>query len=66
MQVNAPAKEAEHEAKDAFYVQLQSALDAALKHNLLIALGDWNAKVCETAQGNEATTGKHPLTGWRG
>ena len=62
MQVYAPINDAESEAKDNLYDKLQSVLKAVSKHDLLIVMGDWNAKVGQR-EGDETTIVKYPLSG---
>ena len=45
VQVYAPTDDAEEEAKDVFYEQVQNVLDKIPKHDLVILMGHWNAKV---------------------
>ena len=63
MQVYAPTNDAEFEAKDDFYDQLQSVLEGVPKHDLLIVMGDWNTKVGQAEEGEETTISKYPLRG---
>ena len=63
VQVYAPTNNAESEANDDFYDQLQSVLEGVPKHDLLIVIGDWNAKVGQSQEGEERTIGKYPLCG---
>lgn len=44
--------------KDTFYEQLQTALDRVPKHDLLIVMGDFNAKVGGNNQGRESYMGR--------
>ena len=44
MQCYAPTNDAEEEAKDTFYLQLQKALDSVPSHDVLLVIGDLNAK----------------------
>ena len=46
-----------------FYDQLQLVLEAVPKHDLLIVMSDWNAKVGQREGGDETTIGKYPLSG---
>ena len=56
----APIKEAEEESKEIFYDEVQIILDNIPKHDMLIVLGDCNAKVGEAQiYGNMA--GKYSL-----
>jgi len=64
VQVYAPTNDAESEAKDDFYDQLQSVLEAVPKHDLLIVMGDCNAKVGQREEGEEKPIGKYQLSGW--
>ena len=53
--VYSPTTDAESEAKDDFYVQLQSVLEAIPKHDLLIVIGAWNAKVGQREEEGDET-----------
>ena len=46
-------------AKDTFYLQLQKALDSVSSHDLLLVIGDLNAKVGRSNEGREKTMGKN-------
>ena len=61
IQVYAPTNEAEVEAKDDFYDQLQKGIDNVPKHDILVLMGDWNAKVGERQFGEEGVMGKEAL-----
>ena len=61
IQVYAPTNEAEVEAKDDFYDQLQKVIDSVPKHDILVLMGDWNAKVGERQVGEERVMGKEAL-----
>lgn len=60
LQVYAPTNDADDDVKDVFYNQLQREIDRTPKHDLIILMGDLNAKVgrkkCEEERslGNEA------------
>jgi exonuclease III len=57
--VYAPATSAEAADIEDFYSDLQAALNEALKKDVLIIMGDWNAKI---GKGKEAgTVGRHGL-----
>ena len=49
--VYAPTNDSESEAKEDFYDQLQSVLEAVPEHDLLIVMGDLNAKVGQVKEG---------------
>ena len=38
-------------------------MEGVPKHDLLIVLGGWNAKVGQAEEGEETTIGKYPLRG---
>ena len=61
IQVYAPTNEAEVEAKDDCYDQLQKVIDSVPKHDILVLMGDWNAKVGERQVGEERVMGKEAL-----
>ena len=65
VQVYAPTNDAEPEVKDEFYEQLQAVIERPLSHDMLVMMGDWNAKVGSPYQGEEGIVGKHALEGDR-
>ena len=65
VQVYAPTNDAEPEVKDEFYEQLQAVIERAPSHDMLVMMGDWNAKVGRPNQGEEGIVGKHALEGDR-
>ena len=66
MQVYAPTNDAEPEAKDEFYEQLQAVIERVPSHDMLVAMGDnLNAKGGRPYQGEEEIIGKHALEGDR-
>ena len=65
VQVYAPTNDAEEEAKDVFYEQVQNILDKIPKHNLVILMGDWNAKIGDQQDGEGGVVGCHGLHGER-
>lgn len=65
VQAYAPQNGSTSEEKDQFYEQLQSVLKDIPKHDMVIALGDFNAKIGEQMRGEEGIVGKHVLKGDR-
>ena len=61
IQVYAPTNNANSED---FYNQLKSVLEAVPEHELLIVMGDWNAKVGQAEEGEE--NHRQTSTKWRG
>ena len=61
VQVYAPTNEAEDEAKETLYDQLQKILDAVPRHDMLLVMGDWNAKLEARQEGESIIVGKHGL-----
>ena len=59
MQCYAPTNDAKEETKDTFYQQLQKALDNMPSHDVLLVIGDLNAKVGRSNKGREKTMGKN-------
>ena len=59
IQCYAPTNDAEEEAKDTFYLQLQKALDSVPSHDVLLVIGDLNAKVGRSNEGREKTMRKN-------
>ena len=57
----APTNEAEVAAKDDFNDQLQKVIDSVPKHDILVVMGYWNAKVGERQVGEERVMGKEAL-----
>ena len=59
IQVYVPTNEANVEDKDNFYEQLQTVVDSVHKHDILLVMGDLNAKVGEDNEGYENIIGSH-------
>ena len=57
----APTEDANAEVKDAFYDQLQTALESVHAHDMLLILGNLNAKVGSDNTGREHVMGKHGI-----
>ena len=57
----APTEDANAEVKDAFYDQLQTAVESVHAHDMLLILGDLNAKVESDNTGREHVMGKHGI-----
>ena len=57
----APTNEAEDEANETFYDQLQMTLDVVPRHDMLLEMGDWNAKVGARQEGESGIVGQHGL-----
>ena len=55
----APTEEAEKEEKDNFYDSLRSILEDIPKHDVLVVLGDFNARVGSDNTNRERIMGKH-------
>mgnify|MGYP001792712307 CR=1 FL=1 len=61
IQIYSPTNDASYEDKESFYALLQKEIDATPKHDLLIVLGDANAKVGSDSFGWEGTIGDEGL-----
>ena len=58
IQCYAPTNDAEEETKDTFYQQLQKAIDNVRSHDVLLVIGDLNAKVGCSNEGREKIMGE--------
>ena len=65
IQAYAPTNVDSDANKDEFYEQLQSAYDEIPKHDTVISMGDWNAKLGQQMPGEEGIVGKEVLPGER-
>lgn len=65
IQVYAPTNDASDEEKERFYNQLQQVYSETQSHDLVITMGDLNAKIGYQIAGEEGTVGKHALVGER-
>ena len=61
VQCYAPTEEADDAEKDEFYAQLQGVLESVPKHDILLVMGDLNAKVGADNLGFEQCIGGHGL-----
>ena len=69
IQAYAPTTDYDDDAIEDFYDQLQEIIDQAPKKDILVVLGDWNAKIGEDASKNwKGTCGQYsnPETNERG
>ena len=57
----APTEEAEEDMKDGFYEQLQAAVEDVKMHDMLLIIGDFNARTGNTNTGRESVIGRHGL-----
>ena len=58
IQVYAPTNDAEDESKEEFYEQLQREVEATPRHDVLIVMGDLNAKIGQDNEGWEKVMGE--------
>jgi hypothetical protein len=61
IQVHAPHNEKEDLEKEQFYQELQEIVDGRNKNDIIIVMGDLNAKVGNNNNGYERTMGTHGL-----
>ena len=57
----APTNDHNDEDKDKFYNQLQSLINKTPSHDLLLVMGDFNAKIGNDNIGVERTIGTHGI-----
>lgn len=65
IQVYAPINDADTEEKDDFYDLLQRVHNKTPRHDIIITMGDWNAKLGHQMEGEDGVVGKHGLEGVR-
>lgn len=61
IQVYALTNDADNESKENFYEQLQRKVETTPRHDVLIVMGDLNAKIGEDNEGWEKVMGRHGL-----
>ena len=59
--VYAPTNEADEETKDSFYDLLQGVTDEIPRHDVIMMMGDWNAKIRAPQEGEDGVVGRHGL-----
>ncbi|XP_020628455.1 craniofacial development protein 2-like [Orbicella faveolata] len=63
IQVYAPTSDADDESRGEFYEQLQREVETTPSHDVLIVMGDLNAKIGEGNEGWEKVMGRYGLGG---
>ena len=61
VQVYAPTNEADEEFKDSFYGMLQRVTDEIPRHDMIMMMGDWNAKIGARQEGEDGVVGRQGL-----
>ena len=61
IQCQAPTNESDDEVKSDFFARLQGVIDGVTRKDLILVLGDFNAKVGSNNIGFETVMGKHSL-----
>ena len=59
VQVYAPTNEADEETKNSFYDMLQKVTDEIPRHDMIMMMGDWNAKIGAKQEGENGVVGRH-------
>ena len=59
VQVYAPTNEADEETEDSFYDMLQRVADKIPRHDMIMMMGDWNAKIGAKQEGENGVVGRH-------
>ena len=59
--INISVNEADEETKNSFYDMLQVVTDDILWHDIVKMIGDWNAKIGATQEGEDGVVGRHGL-----
>ena len=65
IQVYAPHDSLDEESKDAFYNSLQEVIKNTPRHDMVMVMGDLNAKIGYQKEGEERSVGAHALTAER-
>ena len=63
LQVNTLTNDADTEEKKDFYEWLQQVYNKTPQHDIIITMGDWNAKLGHQMEGEGGVVGKHGLGG---
>ena len=61
VQVYTPHNEREEEEKDHFYEELQQTIDGCKRNDIVVVMGDFNAKVGGDNEGYESCIGRHGM-----
>ena len=61
IQVYAPTNDADEDDKESFYDQLQKVVDKTPRHDILLLLGDMNAKIGSKLEGEDGIVGSYGL-----
>ena len=61
IQVYAPTNDATEEEKESFYYQLQTVYDRTPRRDVIVVIGDFNAKIGNNNTGMETVMGQHGL-----
>ena len=61
IQVYAPTNDADTNEKDGFFELLQQVYDRTPRHDIIITMGNWNAKLGHQMEGENGVVGRHGL-----